>query len=818
MTSRINTQQLALVAKRIAVLDRQIDLHPGQQKVIKAIFEQGKRRILILAGRNFGKANSLKSDIFTPTGWRKFGDLAAGDFVFAPDGTPTRVKGIGQTLVNHKLMKVKFIDGSEVICHPDHEWLTYSKACRKAYSRAENPTVHPSVVETKHIQKTLMVGKENNHFVKNCEPLQFPEADLPIHPYVLGVWLGDGYSSSGDFCGIDDEIAESIRALGYEVKVKGDDKCRIWKIEGLCTQLRHLGLQHNKKIPEKYLYASVEQRLELLKGLMDTDGYADLSGCKAEFANKNKSISEGLMFLLSSLGMKYTYATPDAYCNGKNCGPYYRISISPNQVIFKLSRKVSRQTFKHKTRPNFRAIVAVEDVPPEPVRCIQVEHPSGMYLIGKTLIPTHNSMVCEYASGRMSCFPGRSSYIIGPTRKQQKEIMWEPTDSRGLKHFFPASFKPKFTETENRIEVPWNSFVKIDGAEMHQSYRGIPFDLMVLDEAQDQDPRFYRAVYPSLLKKKGTIVVIGTMSADLNNWFMQLWQEVKTDPDWLVLNAPSWDNPHVHDFLQHEKNKYFRRGDVAEWMREFEAVYAVGGKKSVLPMYDPKVTCKPPEWIKARLDELKGKLEYWTIFDPGSKSVFAVLFLALCRDTSEVFAIDEIYEKDPMRTTPRIMIEEAKRKEAIHYQPGAQVFRVYDEAAAWFGIAAAVEQQYPMMPTTKASRDKMDDIGIIKDALLAQKLHVSDLCQKLTEEATSWQTDDNGKPIDKNDHLLDDLRYFTRMSGYTLNPVAIEVSFNNFSEEQRGLVKPNGLDDFSPEIDSMVDCSFDESIWSNSSF
>ena len=138
---------------------------------------------------------------------------------------------------------------------------------------------------TKEIQKYLESitndkGKRVTHLIPkivNSKALQLPERDLPIHPYVFGVWLGDGNKCDGKVTNMYQELWDEIEKCGYklgdDVSQGGAGKAQTRTIFGLTQELRNLGCLYNKHIPDIYLRSSYLQRLEILYGLMDTDGY-----------------------------------------------------------------------------------------------------------------------------------------------------------------------------------------------------------------------------------------------------------------------------------------------------------------------------------------------------------------------------------------------------------------------------------------------------------------------------------------------------------------------------------------------------------------
>jgi DNA segregation ATPase FtsK/SpoIIIE-like protein len=249
----------------------------------------------------------------------------------------------------------------------------------------------PRVVTTQQIRNTLTVQGYANHTIPVCAPLQHPEAELPLDPYVLGCWLGDGHSWHGQFFSADSEIIANIEVAGFEVhkQVRGR---YAWGIVGLYARLRQLGLLANKHVPEAYLRAEPKQRLALLQGLMDTDGYACNSGA-VEFTSTNRLLAETVVELAVSLGHKAVLREGRARLHGRDCGPKYRVTWTPPDPVFRLSRKLARQRLTgHRGVQQVRYVVDVRPVPSRPVRCITVDAPDHLYLASRSCIPTHNSV------------------------------------------------------------------------------------------------------------------------------------------------------------------------------------------------------------------------------------------------------------------------------------------------------------------------------------------------------------------------------------------------------------------------------------------
>jgi len=265
-----------------------------------------------------------------------------------------------------------------------------------------------TLVTTERMAATLKVGsaERTNHAILVANPLMLPEANLPIAPYFLGVWLGDGSSYSSAITTADPDLIPEIEQAGYFVrslkshpyKYAVDDEngkaVSRWQ-PGMTGRLRALGLLLNKHIPAAYLRASEQQRRALLAGLLDSDGTVNRFGA-VEFTTTNPQLAKDVYELVSSLGFRPSLRGGRSRYNGKDCGPKWTLSFTTDEQVFRLGRKITAHKERLRNfspeRNRFRYVVAVREVPSRPVRCIQVESPSHLYLAGKSMIPTHNSL------------------------------------------------------------------------------------------------------------------------------------------------------------------------------------------------------------------------------------------------------------------------------------------------------------------------------------------------------------------------------------------------------------------------------------------
>lgn len=334
----------------------------------------------------------------TPDGWKAHGDLEVGDKVFAPDGSITSVVALSPIYTDGECYEIEFDDGEIIECGAEHLWQV-ERHTRKRIAgtfkidgigkRKYRETV---VIPTKDIF-THKHKQDRRLAIAVNAALQLPAKDFPIHPYVLGAWLGDGTSATGDITCGDPELFSICEIFGYEVghnkSLTRNAACR--RIIGLHQELKRLNLTKNKHIPQDYLRGSIEQRLHLLQGLMDTDGTCNTRGT-AVFVNTNERLAEGVYELATSLGLK-----PSRFSYQNDHGDVWQISFQAYSEMcpFLLPRKAARCKVGSRKNPR-RMIVACRRIEPVPMRCIQVDREDGMYLTGRAMIPTHNSTIITF--------------------------------------------------------------------------------------------------------------------------------------------------------------------------------------------------------------------------------------------------------------------------------------------------------------------------------------------------------------------------------------------------------------------------------------
>jgi deoxycytidine triphosphate deaminase len=330
-----------------------------------------------------GKALALDTPVPTPRGWSTMGDLRIGDEVFDAWGMPTEVIATTEVMEDRECRELVFSDGTTIVADVDHLWESWTKR-----SRARRWP--PEILTTRAIEQSLKVSAtEYNHHVARCDPVRYYEKDLPVDPYVFGAWIGDGTSLR--------EIALAGHAVEYRRRLR-------YRIGGASRERDPVS---GRFTANAYLQASVTQRQALLAGLMDTDGYVDRWG-RCELTTVRQHLAEQYRELLASLGFKPVVSVKTATLHGKDCGLKYDVTFTPDEPVFRLPRKLARQKL-HGRFCFDRAIVDVRPIRSVPVRCIQVAHPRGLFLVSRSFIPTHNSSL-----GRLGLIVHATAGFVDP--------------------------------------------------------------------------------------------------------------------------------------------------------------------------------------------------------------------------------------------------------------------------------------------------------------------------------------------------------------------------------------------------------------------
>lgn len=360
------------------------------------MFAHGKiKKMIVQVPPQHGKQISDSQIVETPDGRKRHGDLKVGDYVFGRDGRPVRVLWVSPKTRSQYI--VRFSDGAEVECHGRHEWVVYNRSRHKW-----------EVVETEAIYNSGNIyrgegkrGGRYNYQVDSNVCVEFDSRPVAIDPYTLGAWLGDGKSNAPSLsigCG-DLQIVDKI-PYKHTSRWKHKDTGVDYFYFGKQLNLDAYGLVNNKHIPEDYKYNSVEVRKEVVAGLIDTDGYVYHRNGRITISNTNADIINDAAFILRSLGHSVSvcsFLPKDSSSGISGRKTVYQLCFNPTTDF---PTVVPRKRINKISKNKRRAIVSIErrdDLGWG--NCIQVE--GGVYLVGATFIPTHNS---EGSSRKLPAF------------------------------------------------------------------------------------------------------------------------------------------------------------------------------------------------------------------------------------------------------------------------------------------------------------------------------------------------------------------------------------------------------------------------------
>ena len=348
------------------------------------------------------EAQPLDAKILTPEGWRYMREIDIGDIITGMNGKPQNVIGINN-VGEHIVYKLSFSDGTTAKCSPNHLWTV-----DKVWGKKERLTLRAKEIHKKYIYHSPAGQTQYIYKLPKNEAIEFSNnTQLPLHPYLIGALLGDGSLSKTSvmFTSADKEIIDLISILlpaHHQIKPSSKYNYYITHDNGLrqaspdvkmelmdaLKSLRMKGCRSWEKfIPEMYMFSSIENRTELLRGLLDTDG--SCSGGRIMFGSSSKVMGEQVAELVRSLGGMATISIkPDA--RGYRDQYYIHINLAETGIIpFHLTRKINLlKPAKHLFR---KAIINIEILlGKEEVKCITVENKDGLYITDGYSV-THNS-------------------------------------------------------------------------------------------------------------------------------------------------------------------------------------------------------------------------------------------------------------------------------------------------------------------------------------------------------------------------------------------------------------------------------------------
>lgn len=554
----------------------------GFIQALQDLLDRKIKMLVLESPPGIGKALRVSSNVVTPEGYKRIGDIKVGDLVACRDGSFAPVIGVYDQGIKDTY-KVCFDDNTSAICSKEHLWTVQTKEDR---TKRKGNNKHKAsdgkkyrTIELQEMFDKLYIGKDKalNYSIDYCEPVQFSKKNLPLDPYLLGILIGDGYCGKGNITitNVEEDIVNKIentlpngdKLTHYTEKEMGISKLNF---DGDCSYtkqaLKELGLvgccANSKFIPKEYMLSDVNDRIALLQGLIDSDGYVAENGTTIEYSTVSKQLANDIRELTLSLGgrailqsRKGRYKKDDKIFE---CQTNYRVYISFGNYVIPCSSKKHLLKYRKKERCNRKYITRIEYHGKEECRCIMVDHPEHLYLTDDFIV-THNTVLGEFAFAYQYIMHPLSKSLMGGNANMlvtgfyQDILDFLTSPEYRFKEIFPdfpeivnsAEFKMIYTERKKRepnlmfvsIEVGATGIIHVDGM--------LYVDDLIKTAEQANNPdqcQKIRYAYTGMLQDRLVnadvpILVIGTMWS-INDHISYLKQKYSQESWFRSISVP----------------------------------------------------------------------------------------------------------------------------------------------------------------------------------------------------------------------------------------------------------------------------------------
>lgn len=484
----------------------------------------------VAAPRGHGKLISDNIPVLTIDGWKTHGSLREGDYVFSPSGKPVKVLAVSRKDNAEFLVHTR--DGEVIRCHANHEWQVWDRNLKREV-----------IVETKNmLGDWSREGNRSRYLLPLREALSFNYKSLPLDSYFMGLWLGDGSSTKPCITHSPGDI-DSVNSIPYKISTSCVHKLTgvvttYFSNQGIIQRIKKLGLFGNKHIPRMYLESSKRQRLELLAGLIDSDGYVDKGRGRIRFVNINKRLVDDVCELVRGLGMRPIVTQQIPHDNSKGIvGVHVCYTVQFNPIEDIPTRLKRKKIVRLPNRPRLGITKVVYNPNGEKGKCVQVDSDDGLYLVGKKLIPTHNSSLIGLGYTLWLIIYGKKHYIVYTSQNHTKSVQFLEPLRHEIKYnsilkmiygelHLKAEYDPE--ARKDREDVFDIGATRLQALSFEKNIRGLKRgnqrpDLIILDDIEDDqrvlNPELRRKdrnklnkqIIPSLDAETGEVKMIGTI-------------------------------------------------------------------------------------------------------------------------------------------------------------------------------------------------------------------------------------------------------------------------------------------------------------------
>ncbi|ADH98317.1 terminase TerL endonuclease subunit [Salisediminibacterium selenitireducens] len=470
------------------------DLLPWQDQIIRDVFgtvkENGYRQYntaYVEIPKKNGKQLALDTPIPTPDGWSTMVELQVGDQVIDEKGNPCNVVARSEIDDTEQAYRITFRDGQSIVAGERHLWQV----------QVMNNGQREKLLTTGELYKKQQKVKTKNRAIFRIpvvDAFSLPERSLPVDPYLFGYWIGNGCATKPEITVRRDDVEAVQREVPYPLHnhypQEGNSDILVYHA------LKPVLVSHfkDKRIPAAFTRASKAQRLRLLQGLMDSDGCVSTEKGQSIYVTILPELAKDVQDVLGSLGIKNTLGETPSTRNGVPTGEtcyLVRFTAFQDLNVSALDRKLNRSRERNPTtRSHFHYIAAIEKAEPTPMRCIQVDSPSRLYLAGRSMVPTHNSELAAAIALLMTCGDaewGAEVYGCASDRQQASIVFDVAVEMVEQSPALRKHIKPVMS-MKRLVYKPTNSFYQVLSAEAFTKH-GLNVHAVVFDELHAQPNR-----------------------------------------------------------------------------------------------------------------------------------------------------------------------------------------------------------------------------------------------------------------------------------------------------------------------------------------
>lgn len=638
-------QQLIERYKKLEAIKEELKRREGKNRLSsykphakQDAWHQSDAKIRIaLTGNRFGKGLHKAERVLTAYGWKPISWLSTEDTVIGSDGRSHKVLGVFDRGLQPGY-KVTFSDNTEILCDESHLWTCKTRYGRFFREGHEEEFGEWNTISTGdlYMKNKGVIKPVNRPEIPSMAPMELPFQNIPVDPYVLGLLLGDGYLNDRyvKFSTEDQELIDSMGKFFRVKKYSGAD----YGINGAQYSMRILGLSgkrsQEKNVPNSYLWNSKEVRLEILRGLMDTDGSVDSKG-SVEFCTTSDQLSDDVIFLVGSLGGHTTRSSRHStytYKGKKLTGQRsHRISIWIPVCPFRLKRKADKWRPILTTRN--RLIYKIEKVEDFETVCISVDSPDGLF-VTEGFILTHNTemlvaeclaMVLGYRpwNGTKTRMPPNKILICVPTFSAISDYIipkFDRLEPDGCR--LPGREGRKYGHAGIESSRHYFNGSQVSFASYQQelkSFMGRDWDGVGLDESSPKE--IFDVLLMRTVDRDGRIMMTLTPENMDAAWiFDDLYSMAGKDRQIFQITGSSYDNPYLpKEVLAQIEARLSPEEKEAKIYGKFKHLMG-----RVFQEYDENVHCYDPEKIKIEESWPKG-----ICIDPHDRKPFAMAWFAV---------------------------------------------------------------------------------------------------------------------------------------------------------------------------------------------